>query len=113
MSLITKMLRQKAVYWPPAVRVDLYGRRPPQDPVEIKCRWEPLEDLTIRQSGDAVAAHSRIFVSQDVAVGGWLWLGALEDAPQNPVGTEGACQIIRFRSIPDRRIRRYVRMAFV
>lgn len=43
MRLLTKMLRQKAVYWPlTSIGIDNYGQPIPSIPVEISVRWEDV-----------------------------------------------------------------------
>lgn len=112
MGIITRMLKQTAVYWPPA-GYDKYGAREIGTPVEIRCRKEDvlLQFTDIR--GELKISNSVFYVSQDVALGGYLWLGALADAPSNPKTHQGAYEIKQFMTVPKLNMREILRQAIV
>lgn len=122
MSIITKMLKQKAVYWPPESvdssgdDFDNYGQ--PQvsvDPIEIDCRWEDVAQEFIDSEGTAQVSRSVVYVSQDVEVGGILMSGNLVDVidavniKENP----NAWEIRRFDKLPNLKATKFLRTAYL
>ena len=117
MSLITKMLKQWAVYWPlSATELDAYGQPVYGTAVEIKCRWEDRLEEFLDSDGVRKISKAKVFVASDVVVGGVLWQGLLVNVPTSttiPKKNAGAFEIRRFDKMPDIKIRKYLRVAYL
>ena len=97
MSVITKMRKQTAVYWPPGT-VDAYGRPTQGTAVEISCRWEDAHEQFLDATGEEQTSNARVYVSQDVILGGYLWLGELASKPADPKLDKDAYEIGSLKS---------------
>lgn len=114
-TLTTSALKQTAVYWGNPTP-DGLGGRTFDDPVEISVRWERKQELIIDQNGEEVTSHAIVYVSQDMELGGYLYLGALADlssSTENPQEVDEAREIRRFDKIPDLRGTRFTRAAWL
>ncbi|MGD9163061.1 MAG: hypothetical protein PVG39_31945 [Desulfobacteraceae bacterium] len=101
-KFIEKVCVQTAVYWGNP-QPDGYGGETFDTPVEINCRWEDKEELSRQDIARDFISKSEILLTQDVNVGGWLYLGELTDLdsnPDNPREIEGAYIIGRFDKVP-------------
>ena len=78
MSILTRMLRQSAVYWGPPVD-DGDGSFTWPEPEEINCRWEDVEGAVKDPMTHDVFNDSTVYVDRDVEVNGYLYLGSLSD----------------------------------
>lgn len=112
MGIITRMLKQDAVYWPPASR-DKYGRPGVGTPVAIRCRKEDINLQFTDLRGELRVSNAMFYVSRDVELGGYLWLGELADAPSDPREHQGAYEIKQFMTIPKLNMRETLRQAIV
>lgn len=115
MSLITRMVKQTAVYWPVAVDADETGRRILGEPVEIKCRWEDVQTEVVGPDGNKFLSRSTVYVLIDTSVGGYLWLGKLADVPF-PLQADinpGACDIKQKAKLPNMRATEFLRTVYL
>ena len=121
MRLLTKMLKQKCVYWPPGSEetggqdFDGYGRPVYATAIEISCRWEDIVEEFIKPDGTQDASRSKVYVDRDVRVGGVLWLGKLVDVSDLlvPKNNNGAWEIKRFDKLPTLKATQFLRTAFL
>jgi len=121
MSIITRMLKQKAVYWPPGSEetggrdYDDYGKPVYAQPVEIDCRWEDVNEEFVQASGERVAAQCVVYTDRDVRIRGVLMLGTLPDVLDslNPKANPNAWEIRRFDKIPNLRNTEILRKAYL
>jgi len=117
MRLITKMLKQWAVYWPlSSTEVDAYGQPTYGTAVEIRCRWQDRVEETLNEQGILKISKAKIYVASDVDVGGVLWQGRLVDVPTSltePKKNAKAFEIIRFDKLPDLKIKSFLRTAYL
>lgn len=106
MSIIRKMRRQKAVYWG-SPQPDGYGGTVVAMPVEIDCRWEDVQELIKTANGEEAMSKSQVYVDRDLDEGGYLWLGELDDLPQDPSNPKanGADEIMKFGKLPTLKVR--------
>lgn len=112
MSLLTRMLKQTAVYWAPhGFGPD--GQPEYEPPIEIKVRWEDVHEVFVDNQGNDIVSNSVVYVGEDVKPQGALWLGKLNelDSQTVPTENEGAYAIRKFEKIPDLRARKYLRIA--
>lgn len=114
MSVITKVLRQTCVYWPPA-SPDRYGQPTQGNPVELNCRWDDMIQEVVKDDGTIVMSKAEVMVSADVEVGGVLFLGTMDDVVDitNPKGNEGAYEILKFAKNPNFKCTEFVRTAYL
>jgi hypothetical protein len=99
---LKRMLNQKAVYWGTPAG-DGYGGFTFADPVELDCRWEDKTELFVSPAGEETPSQAVVYLPQDVDVGGYLFLGALDDinSDQDPQGQDGAYRIKQVYKTPD------------
>lgn len=114
MSLITRMLKQTAVYWSPAT-LDDFGQPTWNAGVEISVRWEDVTEEFMDADGNLTKSRAKVFVSQDVVTKGVLMLGALESTVDDidPKANSGAWEIRGFHKLPNIRATEFLRTAFL
>jgi len=121
MGIITKMLKQTAVYWAlksnesGEVAYDNFGAPVVTDPVEIACRWEDVNEEYIDANGTRQLSMARVYVRSDVDIGGILMLGQLTDItnPTTPKANLGAWEIRRFEKLPNLRNTEVLRTVYL
>ena len=121
MSLIERMLKQKAVYWAlgsaESAGLDFDDQGSPiyATPVEIKCRWEERSDEFIDRNGALVSSRAVVFVDRDLKVGGVLMPGTLDTGLNwdEPKKNDGAWEIQGWEKVPDLRIKKFLRIAYL
>ena len=120
-GFIKRVCVQTAVYWAPGVPDGSGGTVFPA-PVERKCRWEDKQRLFRATNGNELETKSEILVVEDVALQGWMYLGALTDVDvyadsngiSNPIDIEGAYEIVAFDKSPlFRSTTKFVRNVFL
>jgi hypothetical protein len=113
MSILTKMLKQTAVYWAPdSMRGD--GTWTFDDPIEIKCRWQDTQEQFIDKNGQVRISSAKVFVDRDLKGGGFLWQGSLVDLEStNPKENEGAYEIMKFGKMPNLKATKFLRTAIL
>lgn len=100
--IIEKICKQLAVYWAPLDK-DEYGKFRYEEPAQILCYWD--DDVS---GSDVKDAKASVFVLADLAVGGVMWLGLLEDVKPdssgsfsaNPFVNNEAWNIVRIEKTP-------------
>lgn len=108
MSLKTRTQKQTCVYWAPGntesggKAFDENGVPQYASPVEKICRWDETSEIFVSTNGVEEVSKAIVFVD-DIAVGGVLMLGTLddvtdEDVPQN---NEGAWEIRKRERVPN------------
>jgi hypothetical protein len=114
MSYLTRNLNQTAVYWG-SPTPDGWGGTTFDSPVEMDCRWEEKQELFVDASGEQVLSHAVVYLSQDVDIGGYLYLGDMNDLDSTPVPSENsdAYEIRSFRKTPNLKATVYERKAWL
>lgn len=121
MSIITRMLKQTCVYWPMGSSdsgsddFDDQGFPILADPIELKCRWEDVNEEFITANETKMTSKSKVYVESDADVGGVLMLGLLSDVTDlvNVKENDGADEIKRFDKIPNLKATEFVRLAWL
>lgn len=103
MSLITRMRRQDAIYWPPLNRADRFGQTRFGEPVAVRCRWESGVSQTEEVNGTFITVTHLAYVDREMEVGGKLYLGAFNDTPNVAVPHPDAREIVKFEMLPNLR----------
>lgn len=96
-QFITSIAVQTITYWGNP-QPDGYGGTTFNAPVVLKCRWDNVTKLIRTGQGKEIACRAEVLVTQDMDVGGYLYLGSSVVA--NPMLVEGAYEILRFDKIP-------------
>lgn len=113
MRLITKMCKQKAVYWG-SPTPDGYGGKTFASPVELSVRWQDVNNVAVTPEGEQFISRATVFVLQDVDLGGFLRLGEMDsDEPSSPIGVSGAYPIRAFNKTPTLKATQFVRTALI
>lgn len=101
MSIITKMRRQKAVYWKRG-EPDEFGKFGFEDPVEIDCRWEGQVGSVRNEKGELVSSKGTVYVDRKMYLGDMLKQGEMDsDTPVDPSGQPEIFEIQGFEEIPN------------
>lgn len=109
MSLIQRMLKQKAIYWPITGKPDQFGKPVLDVPVQIMCRWEETDIEALQDKQETSEVGTVVYVDRDVVQGGKLKLGVLTSSSS----AVGAWEIIRFVKNPRYHADQWVRKALL
>jgi len=113
--LLTKSLKQTCVYWStPAA--DGYGGYSFSDAVELSCRWEDRMELFINPQGKEERSQAVVYLDQDVDLGGYLYLGELDDfssSAPDPQEVSGVKEIKSLKKIPNLKATAYLRKVWL
>ena len=115
MSLISRMRRQDAVYWPPQ-QAGRYGLAGLGQPVAVRCRWDDVHEQYVTTTGTTTISNAKVYVDQDMLPGGYLWLGLLADLPDSPTDPRqlpGAYEIQKLEKIGNLRATEFLRIAML
>jgi len=82
MSVISKVRRQKAVWWKRSTAFSRTGEPTFEAAVVIDCRWESKQEEVLLNNGQTVVAKHVVYVDRELSVGDLLHLGAVD-----PVGS--------------------------
>lgn len=114
MSLITRMRKQKAIWWQRSAGTDRYGKFSYSDPVEIDCRWEDAIGEMLSPTTEKHMAMTTVYVDRDMSVGDRLQLGEMEsDTPANPLDSATSYEVERFEKLPNLKNTEYLRTAYL
>jgi len=119
-SIITKIQKQTAVYWAPSsvTEFDAFGKPVVIDPVQLKCRWDEVNEEFVAPDGTRQVSRAKVFIESDVELGGVLMLGTLTEAEasgfaDDPKEEDGAWEIRAFRKIGNLKATEFLRIAFL
>ena len=121
MSYLTRNLSQTSVYWgnprPDSGGGDIKAF---DDGVEISSRWEIKKVLFKDVNGEERQSNAVVFVDRDVDIGGFLYLGDLDDLPSGTIDdpfdstvSADSQEILGFDKIPNLRATKFERIAYV
>lgn len=116
-KFIEKIAVQTAVYWGNPTD-DGYGGKTYDAPVEISVRWENTNELITTADGEQYTCIAKIFVTQDVKVNAYIYLGNLDDLTiseqSDPKSVNDAYRIKRFDKIPMiKKTDEFVRLCYI
>ena len=127
MSLITRMRKQNAIYWPPAT-VDDFGYPTFNRLVALTAtgsinscvRWEGSVQEFLGVDGTMCASNAVVYVpalpdGSEIAVGGYLWLGDRMDLEDEatPTNNVGAYEIKRVDKLPTLKATEFLRTVYL
>ena len=124
MSLITRMLKQRAAYWAPSTRSDDFGNPIFESPAVVKCRWEDVHENFMDDEGNQTVSNAKVYVDQDLQTRGYLRRlkdanersgvrEEIEDLDPSPLNNEEVYTIRKFEKLPDRKAKEYLRTAML
>lgn len=94
-------LNQTCTYWAPTETRDLGGKRTYAAPVQKVCRWEDCTEMYQDKQGEEKISKSKVFLTEDVALDGFVLLGT--SAAADPTVIPEAYEIQQKSRIPDLR----------
>lgn len=105
MTYLTETHKQTMIYWANPI-TDGFGGYTYTAPVDITGRWEEKQELFLDTEGKEILSRAMVYLSQDVSLGGFLYLGALADLASSidethPKNVDGSFEIRQFTKIPD------------
>jgi len=114
MSIITRMLKEKAAYWAPSDGLDEFGRVETEEPILISCRWEEVSELFLDDNGNEVLSNAKVYVGQDLESRGYvkkLGIGGDLTALDSTVWhkNNGVFVIRKFNNLPKIRYNEFLR----
>ena len=114
MGIITRMLKQTAVYWP-FESVNQFGKKVVGDPVEIDVRWEDASEEFLDSGGERQMSNAVVYVDRDIVLGGILMLGVITDITDDVdiKENEGAWEIRKFEKLPNLKATEFLRKAYL
>lgn len=119
MGILSKIRVQTAVYWGThgTIPASEYGKPAYASPVQITCRWIDKSERFVDTTGTERVSRAKVFVDQDVVVGGLLMLGTTSDITDsnNPRNNTGAWEIqsVLKAPFPVTKLKDYVRIAYL
>jgi len=113
MALLDRMRRQDAVYWAPDTTSPT-GQPTYAAPIDIKVRWEDVQEEYIGKDGTTQVSNAIVFVGLDVVLDGVLMLGTVADdvvEELDPTAHVGAGAIMKVDKIPNKKATKFLRIA--
>ena len=109
MAILQTMVGEYCVCWLKTDELDDYGQYQYGDPVEIKCRWQGVNEEVLTSEKQRVICNSKVLtnleevnkLSRVLEYGDYLWRGRLVDLPVgfNPIEEDDAKEIMTFKDI--------------
>lgn len=114
MSIISKMRRQKAVWWAQG-GTDDYGNPTYSAAVEINCRWEDVIKEYIDSQGAKRLSSAVVYVDRDMKPGDILRLGTLASvtAPSAPKSNTGWAAVEAFHNLPNLKTTEFLKTCYL
>jgi hypothetical protein len=110
MSLITRMRKQKAVYWA-RNGVDAEGRPTYAAPAEIACRWEDTQEDFVTADGKTLRSTAVVYPENIARDGDLYSLGTVAGTNADPFQVPGALEVRRFARIPNLKAKEFLHVA--
>lgn len=95
---LKRLLGQTLTYWAPSGVRDVHGNEGFAAPVGISGRWEDRTETVVIRTGEEHQSRARVFLDQEVALEGWLFLG--ESVATDPKAVDGAREVVRVDGVP-------------
>lgn len=90
MSIISKMRKQKAVWWQRSSTPNSHGRYSYEEPVEIDCRWDDAMQEFVGSAGEVLTSKSVVYPDRELAPGDMLQEGEIDsNTPTDPREEDG------------------------
>lgn len=114
MSLITRVRKQYAVYWP-KTGINDRGKATYGTAVEIRCRWDDVNEAFLSPTGREEVSNSKVMVDRVVVLGGMLRYGRLADVTNltEPAKNSGTYEIRQVQNTPNLKATETLRIAIL
>lgn len=99
MGILDDKCNEAAVYWPPQ-RPDRFGKAAQGTAEAIDCHWEDVAEVYTGADGQQFVSRSVVYVKRQLKRQGYLFFGALVDAPADPTSSDDCFQIRLFERVP-------------
>ena len=102
-DFIASKCTQPIVYWANPVSDGFTGFEY-DDPVQLYGRWEELNEVIMGPNGKELISQARVFLTQEVAEEGRMWLGSMDDldsAPDPDASAVNALYIVAQGRLPE------------
>jgi hypothetical protein len=100
-GFLNKLRTRNAVWWR-RDGSDGYGNMKFDDPVEVACRWDDINEMYLNEDGESKVSKSIVIVDRAMTIGDYLMLGDLDSTVlDNPLEETGAQEIKSFSATPD------------
>lgn len=93
-------LREIITYWAP-LGTGVFGEDTFDAPKQVNARWEDRQEMIRDKAGQEVISTSRIWLSEDISINGYLFRGETNEL--DPLQVDGAKEIRQFSKVPDLR----------
>ena len=108
-SYVRKICRQNLVYWEASIPGG-FGTTTYKKPVEIKCRWEDVQEELVGADGRTRVSNAHvILLGVQPVLASILFQGTLADwkklptYPKIPTSTQGGFEVIKSGHTPDKK----------
>lgn len=91
MTFAAEAMLQTLTYWEPDTGTDRYGKPVWKTPTTRKCRWEDKTQQVQSKKGEEIVSKSRVYMSEDCHIDGYLLLGTSSTA--DPTNVEDAMEV--------------------
>ena len=108
--LLSNAATQSITHWSKGTP-DGYGGVSYSSPTVLNGRWEDRIETIITAAGESTTSKAVVYLSVDVALGDYLFLGASSVA--DPTTLVGAYEVISIRKIPSIDGRRFERKVYL
>lgn len=103
MSAISRIRKQKAIWFRQGETYDSFGKRRFHEPVVFDCRWQDVAEEFVDATGSKVLSRSMVFCDREMKVGDILInkdaCSAIDTT--SPLANEDGYPIRKFDSIPN------------
>lgn len=108
MSIIKKMRKQFATWWPLGP-VDEFGAKSFGEPVTIKCRWVDQAGEFVDARGFSINSNATVYVDRKMKIGDKLKQGAADsETPLSPLEDRLAFEIQAFEVVPNLKAKEFL-----
>jgi hypothetical protein len=91
---------QTAQLWE-RVGTDEYGEPKVSERESLQVRWENKQRQMIGPNGQPVAVDATVIVTCDIANGSIMWLGCVDDLPDDEIPLSNLMEVVAFDNTPD------------
>jgi hypothetical protein len=95
--LLNRKLNQTVVYWAPK-SIDEFGQRTFESPIEVTCRCEEGQFLSVDSQGKEFSARFQLLSSIELQREGWIYTGTLAEAGNTSPQELGGAEIVQVSS---------------
>jgi hypothetical protein len=103
MSIISRMRKQKCVWWKKKDQPNLLGEDIYEAPEVIDCRWQDSFESVLTPEGKTITSAHEVFVDRDLSIGDMLLKGSTIPEDHQTIPNHLAKRIVSKKAIPNLR----------